>query len=251
MSLISDQGIVLRRLDYSETSQVLVVLTREHGKVRAIAKGIKRSTRTRHAAAIDLLDVGDLVVSARTAGQQELAILTEWKQCRSLAGLRQSLSRLYAAQYAAEVTAGLTADWDPHPRLYEALLRLLGELCESDAALPALLSFVSELLVVLGSGPQLEVCVACRRVALNQPIHFSSFEGGLLCRDCEAAFVEKRQVPPGALAVLQGRRSGGPASYRAALELLNYHVSHLMGRAPLLADKVLPSRLNRRQSSTK
>ena len=243
MSLISDQGIVLRSLDYSETSQVLVMLTRQHGKVRAIAKGIKRSTKTRHAAAIDLLDVGDLVLSARTAGQQELAILTEWKQYRSLAGLRQSLSRLYAAQYAAEVTAGLTADWDPHPELYEALLRLLGALCEVDMTLPALLSFVSELLVAVGSGPQFEVCVACRRrVALNQPIHFSSFEGGLLCRDCEAAFVEKRQVPRGALAVLQGRRPGDPAAYRAALDLLNYHVSHLIGRAPLLADKVLAGR---------
>ncbi|MCH7814056.1 MAG: recombination protein O N-terminal domain-containing protein, partial [Planctomycetes bacterium] len=45
MSFISERAVVLRRVDYSETSQVLVLLTRGHGKVRAIAKGIKRSTR--------------------------------------------------------------------------------------------------------------------------------------------------------------------------------------------------------------
>ena len=47
-----DQAIVLGRLDYSETSQVHVLFAREHGKVRAIAKGIKRGTKKRFAAAV-------------------------------------------------------------------------------------------------------------------------------------------------------------------------------------------------------
>ncbi len=61
MALISDRAIVLRRLDYSETSQILALFTREYGQVRVIAKGIKRSTRSRFAVGIDLLEVGQVV----------------------------------------------------------------------------------------------------------------------------------------------------------------------------------------------
>ncbi|MFQ5491439.1 MAG: DNA repair protein RecO [Phycisphaerae bacterium] len=88
MTSIRDQGIVLRRLDFSESSQVLVLLTRDHGKVRVIAKGIKRSTKTRFGTAIDLLDVGQVVLSVRAPRQEALATLTEWDQSRSLLGLR-------------------------------------------------------------------------------------------------------------------------------------------------------------------
>jgi DNA repair protein RecO (recombination protein O) len=240
MALISDQGVVLRRLDYSETSQVLAIFTREHGLVRAIAKGIKRSTRTRFAAAIDLLDVGDVVVSARSTGQQALATLTEWKQRRPLVALRESLPRLYGAQYAAEVTVGLTADWDPHRKLYEAVVRLLEELCGTDNALPALVSFLNVLLDEVGSTPELGACVGCRKTLRPETgVSFSSFEGGLLCRDCEPAYVEKRGVAPDVLALLQGGQPRGPGTYAQAFGLLNYHLSHLMGRAPALADKVL------------
>ena len=70
MAAVKDQAIVLRRLDYSETSQVLVFLTREHGLQRLIAKGIKRSTKKKYATGIDLLERGRLVflISARGEG---------------------------------------------------------------------------------------------------------------------------------------------------------------------------------------
>ena len=67
MPLIRDTAVVLGRLDYSETSQVIVLLTREHGKVRAIAKGIKRGTKQRFAAGIDLLEIGSVVLTSKQA----------------------------------------------------------------------------------------------------------------------------------------------------------------------------------------
>jgi DNA repair protein RecO (recombination protein O) len=98
MPLIRDEAVVLGRLDYSETSQVIVVLTRAHGKLRAIAKGIKRGTRARFAVGIDLLDVGTLVASGRSERDGGLATVTEWRQTRSLSGLRERLSRIEAAE---------------------------------------------------------------------------------------------------------------------------------------------------------
>ena len=242
MALTQDEAVVLRRLDYSETSQVLVFFARASGKLRAIAKGIRRSTKTRFAAGIDLLEVGHVVFSTRSARQAELATVTEWKQSQALTGLRRTLEGLHAAQYAAEVVAGLTEDWDPHPALYDALVGLLQGFCGVDAVIGPLVVFQRTLLHEVGSLPRFESCVSCGRVpGPGEPVFFSSFEGGLLCRDCEAAHVEKRQIERASLAVLRGA-GGSIRAAAGAFDLFNYHTAHVMGRNPETAAWVRATR---------
>jgi len=66
-------------------------------------------------------------------------------------------------------------------------------------------------------------------------VFFSSFEGGLLCRDCEPAFVEKRElrVDPVRLTDLDVL---APADVAGVFDVLDYHVSHVMGRKPAASD---------------
>jgi DNA repair protein RecO (recombination protein O) len=292
MAEFKDRAIVLARLDYSETSQVLVLFARAEGKIRAIAKGIKRSTKTRFSPGADLLELGDVAVRMRTERSAQLATLTEWKQRRSFAGLRERLPRLYAAQYLAQITSHLTEDWDPHPDLHDALVEALSQLCEGAAELPTVLAYQRTLLGEIGLMPQWEACVHCHRQ--QDLTHFSSLEGGLICRHCEPQRVEKREVgprtlhclrgnaPPPAqpseenatptadtsspetgLPVVRGRSSGSqtdrtrqrvsaspppiapPPEVGAAVGLLNYHISHLMGRAPSLGTKLMPPHAER------
>ncbi len=290
MALISDRAIVLRRLDYSETSQILALFTREHGQVRVIAKGIKRSTRSRFAVGIDLLELGHVVWSARADRPQNLAILTEWKQVNAFVGLRERLERLYAAQYAAEITAELTVDHDPHSTLFDDLRLFLQKLsvvsCQSSAgpracpglnsrkwsvsrsaiskrsgdppvadpnpnsAIPSpqssrtladLCEFQRSLLIEIGLMPQGDNCVGCRSAITPdgaEGVYFTSHEGGLLCRDCEVSYVEKRQVSPGAIRVLLGGLVDDSLAGEV-FDLLNYHISHLMHKEPRLAKFVL------------
>jgi len=235
MSAISDSAVVLKRLDYSETSQVIVFFTREHGKVRAIAKGIKRSTKTRFAVGIDLLDVGRLVVSSRQERGATLATLTEWKQTRSLSGLREKLHRIHAAEYIADITAQLTEDWDPHAAVFDALLSAFEMLADADEPLAETVAFQLALLESVGSVPRFDVCVLCGR---SQDLtYFSSFEGGMVCRHCEPAQIEKREVSARTLQALRGRPS---ASLVGAFDVLNYHIAHSIGREPALAAKLVP-----------
>ncbi len=236
MSLIRDQAVVLGRLDYSETSQVIVLLTREHGKVRAIAKGIKRSTKQRFAAAIDLLEIGSVVLSARQDRPVALANVTEWKQTRSLSGLRETLSRIHASQYAAEVTTALTEDWDPHEALYDAFLNALATLADTDDPLVATTRYQRRLLEEIGSWPRFDACMSCGRV--EELTHFSSLEGGMICRHCEPVQVEKREVGPLTRARLANRAEASDPV--PVFDLLDYHLSHLMGRAPKLSESLLP-----------
>ncbi len=235
MATFADSAVALRRLDYSETSQIIVLFTREHGKVRVIAKGIKRGTRKRFAVGIDLLDVGQLVASARQERGEGLATLTEWKQEHSLWGLREKLHRIHGGQYAAEITAHLTEDWDPHVDLFDALIDTLVALSEANEPFAALAAYQRRLLKAIGSLPRFDACVLCERT--EGLTHFSSFEGGMVCKHCEPARMEKHAVSPATRNAL-----GGEAETRTFIgpfSLLNYHISHLMGKQPLLAGKLV------------
>jgi len=236
MALIRDEAIVLARLDYSETSQVIVLFAREHGKVRAIAKGIKRSTKQRFAAGIDLLEIGTVVLSAKQERQANLANVTEWKQTRSLSGLREKLSRIQAGQYLAEVTAALTEDWDPHQILFDRLLDALVSVADADEPLETTVAYQCGLLTEIGSWPRFDTCVQCGR--REQLTHFSSFEGGMICRHCEPVQVEKREIGPTTLAYLANRTP--PKAWTGPFEVLDYHIAHLMGREPKVSASLVP-----------
>ncbi len=235
MPIISDSAVVLKRLDYSETSQVIVFFTREHGKVRAIAKGVKRSTKTRFAVGIDLLEMGELVVSSRQERSASLATVVEWKQGRSLSGIREKLSRLYAAQYAVEITGKLTEDWDPHVAVFDGLVGTLAELSEADEPLGQTVAYQLALLEGIGLRPRFDECVLCGRS--EDLTHFSSMEGGMICRHCEPGHIEKREIASGTLSALRGESEAG--SPVGMFGLLNYHIAHLVGREPLLAAKLV------------
>lgn len=249
MSLLQDQAVVLARVDYSETSQVIAFFTRTHGKVRAIAKGVKRGTKRRFAAGLDLLEIGEVVVSARE-GQSGLATLSEWKQSRGLLGLREKLFRIHAGLYVAELAHRLTEDADPHPMLFDALVGALKDLNEATEPLCAIVTYQRSLLEAIGSLPRFEACVTCDRV--DDLTHFSSHEGGMVCRHCEPNHVEKREVAGTVLRRLRCDELpvGDAASQAGAVrqdqslvgsfDLLDYHLSHLMGRRAETSEKIVP-----------
>ena len=241
MSLIADIAIVLRRLDYSETSQVLVLMTREGGQQRVIARGVKRSTKSKPSIGIDLLELGNVTFSRRPGKEDVLATLTEWRQLDTFPGLRRDLIKLYAAQYAAEVTSQLTEVHDPHPALFDALRDLLttvGATTPNDEKpVVALSRFLWRLLTEIGLRPELTRCMNCSRgMEGDKLIYFSSRAGGAICRDCEPAAIEKRRVAPASLAWLTGDCSGNSPDVRPIFDLLDYHLGHTMGRPARLSE---------------
>jgi len=232
VALVKDMAIVLRRLDYSETSQVLAVFTREHGQVRLIAKGVKRSTKTRVATGIDLLELGQAVFSLRSGKEDNLATLTEWRQEDGFAHLRRDLARCYAAQYAAEITSQLTEVHDPHVRLFDALHQFLLALALEDAVV-ALVGYLWLLLREIGLRPDVARCANCGRPVEDRGLlYFSSREGGAICRDCEPAMVEKRRIPPPVARALAQETFGDKSIAVQAFDLLDYHFTELLSHPP-------------------
>ncbi|MGQ9649081.1 MAG: DNA repair protein RecO [Phycisphaerae bacterium] len=242
MPTIKDEAITLKHLDYSETSQVLVFLTREHGCRRLIAKGIKRGTSKRFAAGIELLERGQVVFIAKSQSDSSLGTLTEWRQLDAYMGLRDDLRRLYGGQYAAEITTAMVEEADPDTNLFDALRDLLGGLACGAEPLALLVSYQCALLRSAGLWPDLSRCVLCGKPA---PAGRAGFlvvqEGGLACRDCERGIADKRKVSGATLDALRAAQLT-PATAGDAFDLLNYTIAHVIGRQPSLARFVLTGR---------
>lgn len=237
MALQNDQAIVLRLSEFSETSQIVTLLTRNAGQQRLIGKGLKRAPRTRVAVGLDLLERGDVAYLPARPGA-DLAMLTEWVQRDAFAGLRAALPKLYAGLYLAETTAALTEPEDPHVTLFDALRDALERLAspapESAAIGPIVVRFQLRLLEAIGLTPQFRTCVDCGRPReRGAPAWFSAAAGGLLCRHCAGRHREKHELAPGL--VDTRLEQSPPADW---FGVFDYHLTHTAGRAFQLSGPV-------------
>ena len=102
------EGICLRRVDYSNTSQVATFLTRDAGRVSLMAKGVKRAPKKGVRRGFDLACVYDLVFLPRRRGS--LHLLSDRLLVEGFAGMRRSLERQLCGYYAAELVLNLTIE---------------------------------------------------------------------------------------------------------------------------------------------
>src|SRR5207247_7565299 len=115
-------ALVLRTVDWSETSRIATLWTRELGKVRVLAKGGRR-LKSNFESALDLLTVCSIVLLRKSTGSLDL--LTEARVSERFPQLRADLPALYAGYYVAELLSDWTEDYDPHPVLFDEALDTL------------------------------------------------------------------------------------------------------------------------------
>src|SRR5580704_15402001 len=114
MPLVQDRCICVRKVEYSETSQILVLFARQHGLLRVIAKGAHRRTKagaSKFDGGADLLDIGQAVFTLDPA--RDLNTLTEWSLREGHLDLRKNLRSMYLGLYAAELVSTLSEEQDP------------------------------------------------------------------------------------------------------------------------------------------
>jgi DNA repair protein RecO (recombination protein O) len=231
MSHERDEAVVLRLTEFSESSQIVTLFTRTAGHTRLIAKGARRSTKKRFAAGLDVLEHGT-VQYLPPRGDAQLGTLTEWVQRDTFTGLRRDLLRLQIAWYAVELVAALTEPGDAHWTLYDGLLKLLRDLADEADAPRALVIFQATLLEAIGYAPNVDTCVVSQRpLTPHSPVYFSSEAGGMVSRDYEASYVEKRRVPAGLIGTTPA--TGPPEAW---FDLLDYHLTHIAGKRFKTAD---------------
>ncbi|HEX8521638.1 MAG TPA: DNA repair protein RecO [Tepidisphaeraceae bacterium] len=258
MALANDRCICLRKVEYSETSQILTLFGKREGIVRVIAKGAHRTTKqgaSKFGGGIDLLDLGEATFTLDL--ERQLGTLTEWKLQDGHLGLRKNLRCLYLGQYAAELVGFLIEEHDAHPELFSRLEQTLTEL-ESGRAEEAFLAFELDLLRETGYLAELSNCVSCNALLSDrEQAYFSPLRGGVVCRGCEGVIHDRMQIDPRLLrmvqTVLRLPRSNGYAHRLPKLtryqtdpinRILANHVEHTLGRRMRLPRFVLGNGLS-------
>ena len=192
-------AIVLRVIEFSETSAVVTLFTREFGKISGMAKGARRP-KGPFEHALDLLAQCRIVFLRKSSGALDL--LTEAKLERWFRPRGHDLASLYAGYYVAELLIELTHDYDPHPELYDAAVQALAELSAGGARCAVVLRF--ELVALRLSGAFAVVYGRARsaeaRSRESGRVSFGLLAGGVLCEKCR---VGKRKLVSVSAAVVE------------------------------------------------
>lgn len=240
MSMEKAAALVIRGSDFSETSRISTLWTREFGKVRALAKGGRR-LKSNFDVALDLLTVCGIVFIRKSSSSLDL--LTEARVEERFPLLRHDLAALYGAYYVAEMLNDWTKDYDPHPILFDEALGTLRNLGQPGVLTgPAIAHFELVLLRELGYGPALIFCADCGEAVTGESLAFSAAGGGVLCPRCQPKQREKRPLSMGASKALDQLQAAGDAwrevhdpTLRSEIrQLLNHYVTYLLGRQPRL-----------------
>ena len=173
------RGIVLKQMPLGEADRILTLCTRDRGKVRAVARGVRR-TKSRMAGHLEpLTDVRVSVAEGR-----DLDHLSEVETVHSFRALREDLDRVSVAVYLCELADGFTAESSPSPEVFDLLLGTLGLLDDGETSPMLVHSFEIKLLGCSGFGPEVSLCVDCRS-SLEPGDHlYGCSAGGILCPAC-------------------------------------------------------------------
>ncbi len=242
MAAEKTDAIVIRTVDWSETSLVLTLFTRDFGKVRGLAKGGRR-LKGPFESALDLLGLCRIVFLRKSS--DALDLVTEAKLVRRFRPAGRDLSSLYAGYYVAELLDGLTDDYDPHRELFELADETLQALSAGEPVARWTLRFELGALRVLGHLPSLDRCVECgAEVPPTGRVAFGQLDGGVLCAGCREGKQQVATVNGGTLrALAQMAQPSGQIWRRMEIDagsrgevrgLVNRYLCNLLGHKPRL-----------------
>lgn len=200
--LYRDQGVVLRTIKLGEADRIVTLLTQGHGKVRAVAKGVRR-TQSKFGARLEPASH----VALQLYQGRELDTVTQVETIESNRALREAYGMLTHAIPMLEVVDQVSHDRQPNAALYRMLTGALRTLAERRTPLvtPA---FFWKVLAIEGYHPVLDECARCSTPAAECELGFFDFEqGGALCTTCGLG--GGRRVEPAVLALLGEMLGGG------------------------------------------
>ncbi|NNC10766.1 DNA repair protein RecO [Planctomonas sp. JC2975] len=183
MPVYRDEAVVLRTHKLGEADRIVTLLTRGHGKVRAVAKGVRR-TASKFGARLEPFMVADVQLYEG----RSLDIVT---QAESLGAYGAPIAMDYASFTSANAmveTADRLTEAEGSPQQYLLLIGALRSLSrnEHEASL-TLDSYLLRALSIAGWAPSFDTCSRCGTVGEHSAIVVQL--GGVVCADC---------APPGA-----------------------------------------------------
>lgn len=192
------QGVILRRKDLGEADRILTIFTKERGKIRVVAKGVKKPT-SRKAGFVELFTH----ISAVIASGSSLDILSQVDAVESYARLRGDLEMTIIASHFCELVDAFASDEDENTPLFQLLVSSLGYLETTDDIRLITRYFELHLLRLAGFQPELFHCVSCGKAIEAVDNYFSVKDSGVVCLSCGFTVRGYKKLSLNALKVLR------------------------------------------------
>lgn len=228
------QAIVLRRADFAEADRLLTLYTPELGKVRALAKGVRRPG-SKLAGHLELFCHSNLLLAVG----RNLDIVTQAQTIDAFAGLRERLPLIAAAHYLCELVDAFDEERVENGPVFDLLRGALAMLPRAAAAEWVVRYVEVQALRLFGYATELRRCVLCRAPA-ERLAAFSAYRGGALCAACAEHEAPIAPVSAQALRVLASLQAGDvlmarrlhapPPVAREVAATLRYHIRFVLER---------------------
>lgn len=233
MTLYRDSALVLRSWKLGESDRIVSMMGQEFGKIRAVAKGV-RKTKSRFGSRLEPLSL----VSILCWKGRELDVVSQAETIELFRNTREDLDRLYKANIILEAVDQVAQQEHSDLDLYNLAVRVLRVL-ESDNPHMLLASFIWKLLSLQGYRPQMDRCAICG--SEGPKYGFDAQMGGALCQDHSHG----RRVSPDVLAVISASLNGQLA------QVLKIENSGIVAEVEPLALQSLEVMLDRKLRSVK
>ena len=226
-------AVILKRMDLGEADRIVTLFSRDEGKIRAVAKGVRRTT-SRSAGHLEPFTLSDLLLAVG----RELDVISQAATVEAFREVRENVDLTSHAYYLAEVVDLLTEDRQENRAVFDILVASLHELSVAIDVRLVLIRFHLQVLDALGYRPELRECVNCRHVIEPDRNHFSAVHGGVICPVCGPAEPTARAIGTSALKLLRfiqathGERAvtAPPHVCREAEALLRDYAEHIVER---------------------
>lgn len=173
------EAIIISHTDYGEADRFLVLFTREMGKLRALAKGVRKA-HSRKAGHLEPFTCSTLML-ARGAS---FWIVSQAESVNAFLPIRSDLTRTAQAAYLLELLERFSSEEEENPQLYRLAKESLERIADEADTFYAIRHYEMRFLDLVGYKPELFQCVQCRQQIQAEDQFFSSLQGGVLCPRC-------------------------------------------------------------------
>ncbi|NQT33437.1 MAG: DNA repair protein RecO [Candidatus Omnitrophica bacterium] len=180
MAALKAEGIILRKYLLRETSYILVVFTKEFGKVQGVIKGA-RNPYPQFAGDFEIFTQCQMLFYKKK--KNPLDLITQCGALESFLPIRRDIERLTYASYFIELVNAVTDFYDRNEDLYNVLVESLRMMGQKASAMRVARIFELKLLGALGLTPHLKGCMKCG-LPIENKAFFNLEKGGIVCAAC-------------------------------------------------------------------
>lgn len=176
MLLYKTKGIVLRNQDLSEADKIVTLYTQRFGKIKGVAKGVRKTT-SKFGSSVEIFTYADYLIYGKE--NKDLDVITQAQIIHSFKEIREDLNKLTIGAFIVELLDTLVSGREKDPLLFSLLLQTLTWLSSESNEL-IIPTFALKFITLCGLKPHLgEDCILCHKV--NDKMQFSPGQGGIIC----------------------------------------------------------------------